>query len=237
MIRIPATTPQNLIVSHSGSVINPPIDKEIVDEVMGSSTSCTLSKENALRLLDAIGIIRDRTLIATSMEEARTIVTDIGFPINMENISVYEADGREVVENITDRNTMRLEFSRLMRDPGTKGVLISPALTGASVYFGIRHRAKLGHLVVCGAVSPSNARPSGFISSTLPVSKEEASRIFQRVKGDYQINEVVFTDTLRRLSALCSYAPQIDKMDIFPVVVNARNVVALDASATLRKTI
>ena len=237
MIRIPATTPQNLIVSQSGSAVNPPIDKEIVDEVMTGNTSCTLSKDKALRLLDAIGISRERTLIATNIDEARVAVTDLGFPLNMENISIHEADGREIVENITDRNTMRLEFSRLMRDPGSKGILIRPALTGARSYFGIRHRAQLGHLVVCGTLTQNDGKPSGFVSCTLPVTKEEATQIFLRVKGDHQVNEVIFTDTLRRLSALCSYAPQIDKMDIYPVVINARNVIALDVSVTLRKNL
>ena len=236
MIRIPATTPQNLIISQSGPAVNPPIDKEIVDEVMAGNTSCILSKEKSLRLLDAIGVSRERTLIATNTDEARAAVTDLGFPINMENISIHEADGRELVESITDRNTMRLEFSRLMRDPGTQGVLIRPSLTGARSYFGIRYREGQGHLVVCGTLSLSDSKPSGFVCCTLPVTKEEASQIFHRVKGSHQVNEVVFTDTLRRLSALCSYAPQIDKMDIYPVVINARSVIALDASVTLRKT-
>lgn len=235
MIRIPATTPQNLIVSQSGPAVNPPIDKEIVDEVMAGNTSSTLSQEKALRLLDAIGVSRERTLIATNIDEARAAIIDLGFPINMENISVHEADGREIVESITDRNTMRLEFSRLMRNPGTQGILIRPSLTGARSYFGIRYREGLGHLVVCGTLSMSD-KPSGFVCCTLPVTKVEASQIFQRVKGNHQVNEVVFNDTLRRLSALCSYAPQIDKMDIYPVVINARSVIALDASVTLRKT-
>ena len=237
MIRIPATTQQNLIESQSKSAANPPVDKEIINEIIDGASSLALSKENSLRLLDAIGISRERTFIVTDLEEARVAVTDIGFPVNMKTVSIYEADKSEVAESITDRNTMRLEFGRLMRGHNSKGILISPALSGAVTYLGIRHKADLGHLVVCGAVTAEDTRPTKFVYCTLPVTKTEATEIYQRVKGDFQINEVIFTDTLRRLSALCTVAPQIDKLDIFPVIVSARSVVALDASATLRKTI
>ncbi|MBR3744149.1 MAG: acetate--CoA ligase family protein [Bacteroidales bacterium] len=237
MIRIPATTQQNLIESQGGSAVNPPVDKEIINEVIGGASSLTLSKENSLRLLDAIGISRERTYIATDLEEARIAVTDIGFPINIKTVSVYEADKSEIVESITDRNTMRLEFGRLMRGQNAKGILISPALSGAVTYLGIRQKEGLGHLVVCGAITSEETKPTRFVYCTLPVTKTEATEIYQRVKGDFQVNEVIFTDTLRRLSALCTVAPQIDKLDIFPVIVSARSVVALDASATIRKTI
>ena len=237
MIRIPATTQQNLIESKSLSAVTPPVDKEIINDVISGASSLALSKENSLRLLDAIGISRERTYIATDLEQARIAVTDIGFPINMKTVSVYEADTPEVVENITDRNTMRLEFGRLMRGQNAKGILITPSLSGAVTYLGIRHKEGLGHLVVCGAVTPEDTRPTRLVYCTLPVTKTEATEVYQRVKGDYQVNEVIFTDTLRRLSALCTVAPQIDKLDIFPVIVSARSVVALDASATIRKTI
>ncbi|MBQ9583505.1 MAG: acetate--CoA ligase family protein [Bacteroidales bacterium] len=237
MIRIPATTQQNLIMSGGEAAVNPPIDKETIDEVLQGSTSAVLDKEQSLRLLDAIGISRERTLIVNTIDEARVAATDIGFPINMENITLYEGDEKQVIENITDKNTMRLEFDRLMRAPGAKGVLIRPSLFGAGFYFGIRYRAALGHLVVCGTVTSPERKPSGFVCSTLPVTKTEASAILSRVRGSQQINEYIFSDTLRRLSALCSYAPQIEKMDIFPVVVNARSVVALDANVALRQSI
>lgn len=237
MIRIPATTQQNLIMSGGEAAVNPPIDKETIDEVLQGSTSAVLDKEQSLRLLDAIGISRERTLIVNTIDEARVAATDIGFPINMENITLYEGDEKQVIENITDKNTMRLEFDRLMRAPGAKGVLIRPSLFGAGFYFGIRYRAALGHLVVCGTVTSPETKPSGFVCSTLPVTKTEASAILSRVRGCQQINEYIFSDTLRRLSALCSYAPQIEKMDIFPVVVNARSVVALDANVALRQSI
>ncbi|MBP5504554.1 MAG: acetate--CoA ligase family protein [Bacteroidales bacterium] len=237
MIRIPATTPQNLITDPNGSNVNPPIDKETIDDILAGSASATLPNETALRLLDAIGISRDRSLIATTLDEAREAVTDIGFPVNMEAISLHDGESKVTIEHITDRNTMRLEFERLMKDADTNGVLIRPSLYGATAYFGIRKKAGHGHVVVCGAVSKKAEKPSGFMFCTLPVTKEAATQAYNRVKGEFQINEVLFTDAIRRLSALCSYAPAIDKMDIYPVIVNARNLMAMDAAVSIDKSI
>ena len=237
MIRIPATTQQNLIVSKSDSVVYPPIDMETIDNVLKNAPSAVLKQEQALNLLDAIGITRERTLVATNIDQAREAVTDIGFPINMETILLRDGESKPVVEHITDRNTMRLEFGRLMETPDASGVLFRPTLSGSTVYLGIRKREGIGHFVVFGSVSKTDNKPSGFVFCTLPVTKQEAALAYQRVKEDNQINEVIFTDAMRRLSALCAYAPQIEKMDIFPVVVNARSLVALDAAVTIRRSI
>ena len=129
---------------------------------------------------------------------------------------------------------MRLEFKRLMLSSEARSVLISPALSGARAYFGIRRRARLGHLVICGTYASSQSKPEAFTACTLPVTKAEAREMFARVKGSFQLSEIIFTDTLRRLSALCEAAPQIESMDIMPVVASARNVVALDAAVNVK---
>lgn len=235
MIRIPAITSQNLIVSKSAPDTLPPVAREIIDDILnGCPSNAILNEEQSLRLLDAIGIARKRSLIATNIEEAKQAVIDLGLPVRMTGISMRSDDESIIVDNVTDRNTMRLEFHRMMREPDVKGVLFAPALEGTGAYFGIRHRAKRGHLVICGTYSRSQKRPLNYIACTLPVTKKEAKEMYERVKEGRLTNEVLFLDTLCRLSALCTYAPQIDKMDIHPVITTARSVVALDASVSLR---
>lgn len=235
MIRIPAITSDNLIVSGSAECCYPPVDKEILRGIVSKAQDGPLPQEQALRLLDAIGIVRQKTFIATSALEAKISAIDIGYPINMQSIAVHDALEPEVVENITDENTMKLEFLRLMRSSDAKGVLLSPSLAGARAYFGIRRSAKYGHLVLCGTYPSSAERPELFISCTMPVTKVEAMRAFGRVKGDFHLNEVLFVDTLRRLSALCEFAPEIERADIMPVVATTHNMVALDIAAVIKK--
>lgn len=234
MIRIPALTSEEIILGKSSETAYPPIDKEIIEQLLGGAADGALPQESALRLLDAIGISREKTLVTCTIMEAKLAAIDIGYPINMQGISVHGGEEKELVENITDENTMRLEFKRLMLSSEARSVLISPALSGARAYFGIRRRARLGHLVICGTYASSQSKPEAFTACTLPVTKAEAREMFARVKGSFQLNEIIFTDTLRRLSALCEAAPQIESMDIMPVVASARNVVALDAAVNVK---
>jgi len=237
MIRIPAITSEELIVSKSTESCYPPVDKEIINSILSSSDDGPLTNGMALMLLDAIGISRQKAIIATSNMEAKIAAIDIGYPINMESISVHDALPPEMVENITDENTMKLEFQRLMHSSDTKGVLLGPSLEGSRAYFGVRRSARLGHLIICGTYPQTDKRPERFICCTMPVTKVEATEAFHRIKGEHRISEIQFVDALRRLSALCDYAPQIDKIDIMPVVASTRSVVALDVQVSIKKTI
>lgn len=234
MIRIPTFTSEQLIVSQSADTAYPPVDKAIINEATEGEGAGDLSYDKSLRLLDAIGISRVKEIIATNTMEAKMAAIDICYPIDMKSICVHEEGPAEVVKNITDENTMRLEFRRLMLSSDVKGVLISPSLESSLAYFGIRHKARQGHIIVCGACTGQSGRPQEFCACTMPVGKAEAEAAYERIKGPSQLNKVVFTDTLRRLSALCAAAPQIDKMDIIPAVVSTRSVVALDIAVSLR---
>ncbi|MBR5034621.1 MAG: acetate--CoA ligase family protein [Bacteroidales bacterium] len=233
MIRIPAITSENLIVSQNDNSGYPPVDKEIIHNVIDDSPAGMLSADKALRLLDAIGLSHQKEIIATTIIEAKIASIDIGYPVNMRSISMHEDGETSSVINVTDENTMRLEFKRLMLDSDVKGVLISPSLEGERAYFGIRHRAKFGHIILCGTYPASDQKPCCFAACTMPVSKAEATEAMERVQGSFQLNKILFVDTLRRLSALCSVAPRIESMDIMPVVASTRSVVALDISVVL----
>ena len=233
MIRIPAITSENLIVSKNDNIGYPPVDKEIIHDVIDNSPSGALSADKAVRLMDAIGLSHQKEIIATTILEAKMAAIDIGYPVNLKSISMHEDGETSSVINVTDENTMRLEFKRLMLDSDVKGVLISPSLEGERAYFGIRQRAKYGHIILCGTYPATEQKPVTFAACTIPVSKEDATEAMERVQGNYQLNKIMFVDTLRRLSALCSVAPRIESMDIMPVVASARSVVALDISVVL----
>ena len=236
MIRIPALSSEELIVSKAQEGGFPPVDKAIISQVLSGAQDGPLPKDKALRLLDAIGISREKAIIACSVLEAKIAAIDVGYPINLTGISMHGGESSETVENITDENTMRLEFKRLMLSSDASGVKIAPSLCGARAYFGIRRRARTGHIVICGTYPASDSRPMKYAACSMPVTKEEATQMFLRVRSSFMLNEILFEDCLRRLSALCHFAPQIDSMDILPVVANTRNVVALDAAVIVKNS-
>jgi len=51
------------------------------------------------------------------------------------------------------------------------------------------------------------------------------------------VNEALFIDAIRRVSALCMAAPEIEEMDLNPLLGNAKEVVAVDARIRICKKI
>jgi acetate---CoA ligase (ADP-forming) len=81
-------------------------------------------------------------------------------------------------------------------------------------------------------------------SGLSPVSKEEAHqmikglrsyKIIEGVRGQEGVNEDLYVDVIRRVSALCEAAPEIMEMDINPLIGNLKRLTAVDARILIRK--
>lgn len=83
------------------------------------------------------------------------------------------------------------------------------------------------------------------ISTALsPVSSEEAKemitelkgyKLIQGTRGQEGVNEIIFNEAIRRISALCNSAPEIFEMDLNPLLGNLKQVIAVDARIRIEK--
>ena len=60
-------------------------------------------------------------------------------------------------------------------------------------------------------------------------------KIIKGTRGQDGVNETIYRDAIRRLSALCVAAPEIFEMDINPLLGNSRQVIAVDARIRIEK--
>jgi acetyltransferase len=63
----------------------------------------------------------------------------------------------------------------------------------------------------------------------------KAYDIIQGVRGEKGVNEKFFADIVARLSALTEAAPEIEEMDINPLLANGDDIVAVDARIKINK--
>lgn len=227
-------------------VVMPAVDKQLIREIVDSSTDGYLLPHQVQQLLDAAGINRAKEAVVTTPEKAVESVREIGYPIVMKVIGpVHKTDVGGVSLNIADDNTLITEFHRMMVIPDTTAVLLQPMLKGTEIFIGAKREDKFGSIVMCGlggifieALKDVNAELS-------PVSKEDAQRMIRNLKG-YKIiqgtrgmegvNEVMFNETVRRVSALCLAAPEIAEMDLNPLLGNNKGVTAVDARIRIEKS-
>ena len=223
----------------------PPVDKKMIRKVIDESANGYLSPEKVQKLLDAAGISRANEAVAADEISLRRAAKDLGYPLVMKVIGpVHKSDVGGVVLNVTDDETLLTEFNRMMKIKDTTSILLQPMLAGTQLFAGAKREGGFGHLIMCG-LGGIFVEALGDISTALaPVSKHEASdmitslrgyKIIQGTRGQEGVNEVLYNETLRRLSALCKVAPEIFEMDINPLLGNSRQVIAVDARIRIEK--
>ena len=63
----------------------------------------------------------------------------------------------------------------------------------------------------------------------------KAYKIIKGIRGMEGVNETVFNEMIRRVSALCEVAPEIVEMDLNPLLGNSKTVTAVDARIRIKK--
>lgn len=223
----------------------PPVDKKIIRQIIDGSENGYLSPVQVQKLLDAAGIQRAKEAVANDEKNLRRLAREIGYPIVMKVIGpVHKSDVGGVALNIMDDETLISEFTRMMKIPETTSVLLQPMLSGTQLFAGAKREDGYGHIVMCG-LGGIFVEALGDISSKLaPISPLEADKmikslkgykIIQGTRGQDGVNETLYKDAVRRLSALCITAPEIFEMDINPLLGNSKQVVAVDARIRIEK--
>ncbi len=226
---------------------SPAIDEHIIREVIDTNESGYLPPAAIQRLLDAAGINRAKEVVVRTVEEAAAGAREVGYPLVMKVIGpVHKTDVGGVSLNVADDNTLVTEFNRMIKIKDTTAILLQPMLSGTEIFIGAKREGNFGNLVMCGLGGIFIEVLKDVSTAMSPVGKVEAQRMIKSLRGYKMIegargmegvNEAMFIDAIRRISALCMAAPEIEEMDLNPLLGNAKEVVAVDARIRICKKI
>lgn len=227
------------------NIETPAVDYDMIRSVIDSSENGYLTPHNVQVLLDAAGINRAKEFVTANLEEAIDAVHDIGYPIVMKVVGpIHKTDVGGVSLNISDDNTMSLEFARMMKIKDATAVLLQPMLSGTEIFIGAKREGNYGTLIMCGLGGVFIEALKDVNQELAPISKKEGERMIKNLKG-YKIiqgirglegvNEMLFNEAIRRVSALCIAAPEIAEMDLNPLLGNFKNVTAVDGRIRIEK--
>jgi acetyltransferase len=195
--------------------------------------------------LDAAGINRAKEFVAETAEQALAGAKEVGYPLVMKVIGpVHKTDVGGVVLNVNDDAKLEAEFNRMIKIQDTTAILLQPMLSGTEIFIGAKKEGNFGTLVMCGLGGIFIEVLKDVQTALAPVNKSEADRMIKGLRGYKMIkgtrglegvNEEMFNETVRRVSALCVAAPEIEEMDLNPLLGNARTVTAVDARIRISK--
>lgn len=223
----------------------PTVDHAKIREIIEGSEEGYIAPEKIQALLDAAGINRAGEAVSETREDAIAKAKELGFPIVMKVVGpVHKSDVGGVVLNVKDEDTVALEFDRMIQIQDTTAILMQPMLSGTELFVGAKYEPKFGHMVLCGMGGIFIEVLKDVNAGLTPLSQGEATsmvrnlksyKIIEGVRGQEGINEAQFIDTITRVSALLEAAPEIQEMDLNPLLGSAEKVVAVDARIRIEK--
>ncbi|MEN9264525.1 MAG: bifunctional acetate--CoA ligase family protein/GNAT family N-acetyltransferase, partial [Gloeomargarita sp. GMQP_bins_44] len=214
-----------------------------------------LTEYEAKQILQAYGIPTVPTLVAHTPQEAVVLAEQLGYPVVLKLLSTtitHKSDVGGVQLNLRNAEAVQTAFAHIhhqveARQPGAfQGVTVQPMVTtqGYELLVGSSVDSQFGPVVVFGSggqlVEVFQDRSLGLppLNSTLAKRLMERTRIYQAlqgVRGRPPVDVEALAQLLVRFSQLVVEQPQIQEMDINPLLASPEGLLALDARVVLRR--
>jgi acetyltransferase len=225
--------------------------REKAEKIIGKrSPANRLSEDEARQVLEAYGFRFPETRLADSLENALRAAEELPSPFVLKIVSpdiVHKSDVGGVRLSVT-RESLPREYRALMQAVHAKapharleGVMLAEMAPpgGHEFILGLKNEPGLGKLVMCGlgGIYVETLRDVAF--RLAPLSKDDAQdllselksrALFSGARGQKALSQDAVIEALGRLSQIAQDFPEIEELDINPLVLSADTApLALDA--------
>jgi acetyl coenzyme A synthetase (ADP forming)-like protein len=207
-------------------------------EIVGARGETWLTPEELARVLNAFGLPMVPTPAARSEDEAAAVAAIVGFPVVMKISSpriLHKTEAGAVVVNLTTETAVRSAFRQLAAkapdalSPGSDStIVVQPMITnGIETLIGVTADPLFGPLVAfgLGGVQVEVLRDVAF--RIAPLTDRDADDLMHGIRGfallqGYRGRPAMDVDALRdvllRVSAMSIGVPEIQELDLNPVI-------------------
>lgn len=237
-------------VSHARRPITPEksvtqIDEGTIRRLLRDVANGYLKPDDVTILFDAAGIPSVKEITVNNSADALKAAHDLKYPIVMKAVGpIHKTDIGGVVLNIRTDEKLLSAFDRLMKIKDVSGVLIQPMLSGIELFIGAKYEPGFGHVILCGLGGIFVEALKDVSNGLLPLTHNEALdmirglagyNLIKGIRGQEGIDENVFAEIIVRLSGLLMLAPEIQELDINPLLGRGKNIIAVDARVRIEK--
>jgi acetyltransferase len=236
-------TPEELPVE----VSIPSFLKEVLRRAFNNGQR-VLNLPESLQFLFAYGIPTIDTLVARSSDEAEIIASNLGCPVVMKAISpqiTHKSKVGGVVLNVWSPSEAKAFFDELAQkvrscDPEAEfqGVAIQPMIRkeGYEILIGSKKDPQFGSVIVVGTGGVSTELFKDISVGFPPLNQVLARRLIERTaiykhvtSSGSSFNLKVLEEVLVKFSQLVIDFPEIEEIDVNPLIVDKNSAVAVDA--------
>jgi len=229
-----------------GKVVNFTVNRERARSIMQASLAdgrAQLTTRESIDVLDAYGIRVCRSGFATSEDEAVALADQIGYPVVMKMTSKttsHKTDVGGVRVNIQSADELRSQYRDLIEKlrernllDGLEGVIIQEMVKGSrEMVCGVATDPQYGHMMMFGLGGVFIEVMKDVTFRMAPLTDIDAHEMIRGVKA-YKLLEGArgttpaqldqLEDVLLRLSQLVTDFPEIEELDINPLIISEKN--------------
>jgi len=221
------------------------IEEQGIRTIINSSTNGFLDEVSSYKLLQAAGIPTANQDKGVEIEELLQKAEQIGYPLVAKVMGpLHKTDVKGVHLNIRTPEGLRLSFDKLMAIKYAEGVLIQKMYKGAELFIGANYEPGLGHLILFGLGGifveifkdvRAGIVPLGDYEIELMMKRLQAYPLIQGTRGKKGINKTFFIELIMRISRILEIAPEIQELDINPLMAGHKEIIAVDVRVRIKK--
>jgi acetyl coenzyme A synthetase (ADP forming)-like protein len=227
------------------------VDKAAAEAIVKQASTAgrkTLSAQEVYQILDAYNIPTAAWHVADSAVEAEKAAADIGFPVVVKADSasvLHKSDMGGVAVNLQDGAGVRAAIEKMKQSLATDDLrfFVQKYMPGGlEIILGAKAEEGLGHLIMFGLGGIFVEVLKDVVFNLTPVTDAEAksmlsdingAAILKGVRGQKGVDTGAIQALICRLSQLVSDLPQIQEMDLNPVMAFEDGVCVVDARIAL----
>jgi acyl-CoA synthetase (NDP forming) len=215
-----------------------------------AESGTALSEWSSKQVLRAYGIKTTNDLLCKTAAEAVKAAKAIGFPVVMKVSSpdlLHKSDAGVVRVGVVAPKEVRFVFDELLtkakradRKARIEGVIVTEMVSGGvETLIGVSHDPLFGPVVTVGLGGIFVEVLHDVTFRVPPFHRDEAQRmvdelqgaaVLRGVRGAKPVDEAALVDTIMKVQRLAlDLADDVSELDVNPLVVRSRGVVALDA--------
>jgi acyl-CoA synthetase (NDP forming) len=218
--------------------------RRVVDRALGDGTKGVwLDAPSAIELLDSFGIPVVRSRVAVNADGAEAAAAELGYPVALKAAApnlVHKTDVGGVTLNLTDGAAVRRAFDAMharLGDSMGGGLVQAMSEPGIETIVGCTHDPLFGPLVLFGLGGVTAELLGDRALRIVPLTDTDAQELVRSLRGSplffgYRgrpaVDVPALEDLLLRVGRLADELPEVAEMDLNPVIVGERGVIAVD---------
>jgi acyl-CoA synthetase (NDP forming) len=211
-----------------------------------------LNLEESRKIMELSGIPFNKSGFATTEDETAKIAEEIGYPVVLKIVSpqvVHKTEAGGVKIGIEDEEELRKAYNDIMKsvkekvpDADIKGISIDEMVKGTELIIGTTVDPQFGHMIMFGIGGIFVEIYEDVSFRLVPINAGDAMDMLDEIKGRPLLqgarglpkaDDKQLVDILLKVSNLVDKHPDIQEMDLNPLMITERGVLAVDARVIL----